>query len=112
MLIVSAGSAEHRFPGPASKVAKRLGLRDVPAIDLPMASAGALFGMSMASQLVDRYENILVIAAEKMSSVVSQEPVDKNIAILFGDGAGSCLIGRDSGAFRIVDSELHTDGSF
>src|SRR5437763_17155798 len=45
MLIVSSGSGEFRFPGPAAAVSKRLGLRDVPAIDLPMASAGALFGM-------------------------------------------------------------------
>ena len=112
MLIVASGSAEHRFPGPACRVAKRLGLRDVPAIDVPMASAGALFGMSMAAQLSDRYENILVVAAEKMSAVVSQPPVDRNIAILFGDGAGSCLIRRDGGKFKIVDSALHSDGSF
>jgi 3-oxoacyl-[acyl-carrier-protein] synthase-3 len=112
MLIVASGSAEHRFPGPASRVAKHLGLRDVAALDLPMASSGALFGMSLAAQIADRYENILVIAAEKMSSVVSQPPVDKNIAILFGDGAGSCLIRRDSGKFRILDSVLHSDGSF
>src|SRR5579884_215175 len=44
MLIVSSGSAERRFPGPASAVAKRLRLRDVPAIDLPIASAGSLLG--------------------------------------------------------------------
>jgi 3-oxoacyl-[acyl-carrier-protein] synthase-3 len=112
MLIVSSGSGESRFPGPASVVAKRLGLRDVPAIDLPMASAGALFGMSLAAQLTSQYERILVIAAEKMSTVVTQPPVDKNTAILFGDGAGGCLIQRDQGCLKIVDSVLHCDGSF
>lgn len=112
MLMVASGSAEHRFPGPASRVAKRLGLRDVPAIDLPIASAGALFGMSMAAQLIERYATILVVAAEKMSSVISQPPLDRNIAILFGDGAGSCLIQRDRGRLKIVDSALHSDGSF
>jgi 3-oxoacyl-[acyl-carrier-protein] synthase III len=112
MLIVASGSAEHRFPGPACRVAKRLGLRDVPAIDVPMASAGALFGMSLADQLCGRYDKILVVAAEKMSAVVSLPPVDRNTAILFGDGAGSCLIQRDRGLFRMVDSALHSDGSF
>jgi 3-oxoacyl-[acyl-carrier-protein] synthase III len=112
MLMVASGSGRNRFPGPACMVAKRLGLRDVPAMDIPMASAGALFGMSMAADLSERYGNILVIAAEKMSAVVLQPPVDKNIAILFGDGAGSCLIRRDSGRFKIVDSALHSDGSF
>ncbi len=112
MIIVASGSAELRFPGPACMVANRLGLRDVPAIDLPIASAGALFGMSLGAQLAGRYGSILVIAAEKMSAVISQPPVDKNTAILFGDGAGACLIHRDAGAYRIVDSVLHSDGSF
>ena len=112
MLIVSSGSGEFRFPGPASAVAKRLQLRDVPAIDLPMASAGALFAMSLAAQLTSQYERILVIAAEKMSTVVTQPPVDKNTAILFGDGAGGCLIQRDQGSLKIIDSVLHCDGSF
>lgn len=112
MLIVASGSAEHRFPGPASRVAKRLGLGETPAIDLPMASAGGLFGMSMAAQLVESYGNILVVAAEKMSTVVTQPPVDRNIAILFGDGAGSCLIRKLPGGLKIVDSVLHSDGSF
>jgi 3-oxoacyl-[acyl-carrier-protein] synthase III len=112
MLVVASGSAERRFPGPACSIAHALGLRDVPAIDLPMASAGALFGMSLASQVCDKYENILVIAAEKMSAITSQAPIDKNTAILFGDGAGSCLISHGSGILRIVDSVLHCDGNF
>src|SRR2546427_4100475 len=53
MLMVASGSAEHRFPGPACRGAKRLGLRDVPAIDLPTASAGTLFGMSMGAPFAD-----------------------------------------------------------
>jgi len=74
-----------------------------------MASAGALFGMSLASRLTPMYGNILVVAAEKMSSVIGG---DKNTAILFGDGAGACLIGREDGSCRIVDSVLHSDGAF
>jgi 3-oxoacyl-[acyl-carrier-protein] synthase-3 len=64
MVVLASGSGERRFPGPACSVAHALGLTDVPALDLPMASAGALFGMSLASQLCDKYKNILVIAAE------------------------------------------------
>jgi len=112
MLIVSSGSGEMHFPGPATMTAKRLGLGDAPAIDLPLASCGALFGMSLAVQLTAQYETILVVAAEKMSRVVTQEPMDKNTAILFGDGAGACLITSASGGLRIVDSVLHSDGAF
>lgn len=112
MLIVSSGSSEFRFPGPAAATATRLGMGDRPATDIPMASAGALFGMAIAAQLAPQYENILVVASEKMSTVVMQQPMDKNTAILFGDGAGACLITRDTGEYRIVDCVLHSDGSF
>jgi 3-oxoacyl-[acyl-carrier-protein] synthase-3 len=107
MVLVSSGSSERRFPGPGAAIADGLGLNGIPAIDLPMASAGSLFAMSLASRLVPVYGNILVVAAEKMSSAIGD---DKNTAVLFGDGAGACLIG-ESGC-QIVDSVLHTDGAF
>src|SRR5277367_6354113 len=85
MLIVSSGSAERRFPGPAAETAARLGLNGIPAIDLPMASAGSVFGLALASQLSPVYGQIMVVAAEKMSAVISKPPLDRNTAILFGD---------------------------
>ncbi len=112
LLIVSSGSSERRFPGPAAEVASALGMNLTPAIDLPLASAGALFGMALAATLAGRYGNVLVVASEKMSSVVAREPVEPGVAILFGDGAGACLVSADDGPARIVDSVLHSDGAF
>ncbi len=112
MVVVCSGSAERRFPGPAVTVSKQLGLGEIPVLDLPMASAGSLFGLALANQLAGTYGDILVIGAEKMSSVVNREPLDKNTAILFGDGAGACLVSETEGPAKIVDSVIHTDGSF
>jgi len=112
LFIVSSGSTERRFPGPASIVANRLGASSAPALDVPMASAGGLFGIALASQLADVYGNILVVAAEKMSTVATREPMEQGVAVLFGDGAGACVISRGDGASRIVDSVLHSDGTF
>lgn len=112
LIIVASGSGERRFPGPACTIASRLGLKETPAIDVPMASAGSLVGMSLASRMVSAYHRVLVIGTEKMSTLAIREPLDKNIAILFGDGAGACLITSGRGPVRIVDSTLHTDGSF
>lgn len=112
MLLVSCGSSERRFPGPASAIAHRLGIDGVPAIDLPIASAGSLFGMALAGALANVHGNILVIAAEKMSSVVSREPLERGVAPLFGDGAGACFIAPNDGAVRIIDSVVHSDGAF
>lgn len=112
MVILSSGSNERRFPGAAAEVAKGLGLTDVPAIDLPVASAGTLFGLALARDLVERYRNILVVGAEKMSAVVDRDPMDANTGILFGDGAGACLVSRDCGRLRIVDALVRSDGSY
>lgn len=112
LIIVASGSAERRFPGPAAKVAHRLGFGGIPAIDLPIASAGALFGISLAAQLAPLYGPVLVVAAEKMFVPASSPPVDKNVAVIFGDGAGACLVTPEPGGLEIVDSVLHSDGAY
>ncbi len=99
LLLVASGSAERRFPGPASEVGAALGIAGVPAIDLPIASAGSLFGMALAGQLAPVYGNVLVVASEAMSRVV------------FGDGAGACLVSERSGFARIAESVLCSDGA-
>jgi len=112
MLIVASGSAERQFPGPAATVAHRLGLGTTPALDLPVASAGSLIGMALGSRLAEAQGPVLVIGAEIMSRVAMRPPVNRDTAILFGDGAGACLIGPDGGFARVLDSLLFTDGSF
>ena len=112
LIIVSSGSSERRFPGPASTVAAALGLSGTPAIDLPIASAGSIFGLSLASQLAGSYGDVLVIAAEKMSAVIQSAVLDQNTAILFGDGAGAALVSSRPGRLEVLDSVLHTDGAF
>jgi 3-oxoacyl-[acyl-carrier-protein] synthase-3 len=112
MLIVASGSSERRFPGPASAIGAALGIQGTPAIDLPMASAGSLFGLALAAKLCRDYGNILVIGAELMSRVVRLEPPFRDTAILFGDGAGACLVSAGSGFASVVDSILSTDGDF
>ena len=112
LILVATGSAERRFPGPAVTVARNLGLDSVPALDIPIASAGSLFGMALAANLCQVYGHALVIGSEKMSSVVSKPPMERGVAILFGDGAGACLVSPDSGQARIVDSAIYSDGAF
>ena len=112
LVLMASGSAERRFPGPASAVGVALGIGGVPAIDLPMASAGSLFGLALAAQLAPAYGNVLVVASEIMSRAVAITPEGRDTAILFGDGAGACLVSADAGIARIVDSVLHSDGEF
>jgi len=83
-----------------------------PAIDLPVASAGGLFGMALSAALSAIHGNALVVATEKMSSVASLEPLERGVAPLFGDGAGACLVGPENGPARVIDSAIHSDGAF
>jgi len=112
MVMVASGSGERTFPGPACVAAQKMGAAGVPALDLTMASAGSLFGISLAARLAAQLGPILVIGAEKMSRIVAREPQERGVAVLFGDGAGACLITADSGKAEIVDSVLNTDGNF
>jgi 3-oxoacyl-[acyl-carrier-protein] synthase-3 len=112
MVIVSSGTGSRRFPGPAAETAARLGLAGVPALDVPMASAGSLFGMAVAARLADSWGPVLLVAAEKMSAVIQSAPLDRNTAILFGDGAGACLIHPSEGRAELTEFALHSDGAF
>ncbi len=112
LIIVSSASSERRFPGPAAQVAHRLGFDGIAAIDLPLASCGSLFGMALGAQLAAVYGEVLVIAAEKMSGPGLAAPLDKNVGILFGDGAGACLISGGASGLEVLDSVLHSDGSY
>jgi len=112
LVLVSCGSNERRFPGPATEIASNLGMSGTPAIDLPLASAGSLFALSMAAGLSSTYRHILVIGTEIMSRAIACEPAGRDTAILFGDGAGACLVSADTGCGRIVDSIIRSDGEF
>ncbi len=112
LLIVASGSGARGFPGPAAEVADRLCLGSVPAIDLPMASAGSLFGLALAMRLAETLGDVLVVAAEKMSALIETSPLDPNTAILFGDGAGAALVSARPGRWRMLDAVLHTDGQY
>jgi 3-oxoacyl-[acyl-carrier-protein] synthase-3 len=109
LILFATGTGEQSFPGPASELAAKLGLTSTPAIDLPIASAGSLAGIALANDLVPRYGNVLVVASEIMSRRISD--ADPDTAVLFGDGAGACLVSRDQGFARIVDFALYTDGN-
>lgn len=111
MILVASGSSERFCPGPASRIAAELGLTATPALDIPVASAGSLIGMVLASQMAAAYGSVLVIGAEIMSRRIGLTAEARNTAILFGDGAGACLVDRDQGFARIADSCLFTDGS-
>jgi 3-oxoacyl-[acyl-carrier-protein] synthase-3 len=109
VVIVASGSSERRFPGPAAEVAHALGFAGIFALDLPHASTGGLFGIALAAELAPVHGPVLIVAAEKIFQPAPAAAPE--VAILFGDGAGACLIIPDNAGLRILDAALHSDGS-
>jgi 3-oxoacyl-[acyl-carrier-protein] synthase III len=111
-VLVGTGTPHRQFPGVSASLAPRLGLGPVFALDVPLASSGGLVALALALDLAPRYGNVLVVAAEKMSAVVQAHPA-KEATILFGDGAGACLVSPgDDGPYRLLDARVTTDGKF
>jgi hypothetical protein len=78
----------------------------------PVGHFADRFGLALASRLCEGAGPILVVAAEKLSPTVLREPRDKGTAVLFGDGAGACLVDPEQGLAAVVDSVMASDGSF
>lgn len=110
-LIVGTGSAPRSFPGVSADVQRLLGAGGA-AFDVPLASVGGLFALALAVDLCARTGPVLAAGAEEMSRVLLRAPLAKETAILFGDGAGACVVAPGDGALDVVDVRLGSDGTF
>lgn len=110
-LILSTTTPDYAFPSTASIVLGKLGLKHAHAFDMSCACCGFLYAMDTASAMIQsgRYKKIIVISAEKMSSIVDY--TDRQTCVLFGDGAGAVLVeATEEEGIGFQDSFLRTDG--
>jgi 3-oxoacyl-[acyl-carrier-protein] synthase-3 len=110
-VIVGSGTPTRMFPGISASLQQRLGISGGPAFDIHLASAGGLMAIATAGDLCARYGPILVVAAEHMSPVVQGHPA-KETTILFGDGAGACVVAPGPGRLLMEDWRMGSDGAF
>lgn len=110
-VIVATTTPDYPHPSTASIVLGKLGLRNAFAFDLSAACCGFLYALDMASGIIQsgRYKKIIVIGADKMSSLTDYQ--DRATCPLFGDGAGAVLVeASEEAGVGLVDSYLRTDG--
>lgn len=110
LLIVSTATPDRWLPSTACDVQAKLGATNALAFDLHAACTGWLYGLSMAEGYLTsgRGEIALVVAAEKMSSIVDWE--DRGTCVLFGDGSGAAVVRRSANGRGILSSHLRSDG--
>lgn len=109
-VIVTTSTPDYHFPSTASLVIGELGLKNAFAYDLQAACCGFLYAMDTAAALVEsgRYKKIMVIGADKMSSMVDY--TDRATCPIFGDGAAAVLVEPTTENIGWMDSYLRTDG--
>ncbi len=110
-LIVCTTTPDYKFPSTASVVVGKLGLKNCFAFDLEAACCGFLYSLDVAASMIQsgRYKRIIVIGADKMSSLVDY--TDRQTCVLFGDGAGAVLLEATTEAnVGVQNSFLRTDG--
>ncbi len=110
-LIVTTTTPDYKFPSTASIVLGKLGLKNAFAFDFSAACCGFLYTLDVAASMIQsgRYKKIIVIGADKMSSLVDY--TDRATCVLFGDGAGAVLVeATEEENVGVQDSYLRTDG--
>ncbi len=111
LIIVATVTPDMFFPATACLVAANLGATNAWGYDVSAACSGFLFALSTGARFVEsgKHTKVLVIGADKMSSIVDY--TDRTTCILFGDGAGCVLLEPDSTGNGVIDSIEHVDGS-
>ena len=112
-IVFATLSPDFYFPGCGVLVQKELGLPNVGALDIRNQCSGFLYALSVADQYIKTgmYKNILVIGAETQSPALDMTTRGRNMAVLFGDGAGAAIVSRSDDPERgILSTHLHSQG--
>ncbi len=111
LVICATSNPDYRFPSTASVIVHGAGIKNCYAYDIQAACAGFIVALQDANAYIRSglYKKIIVVCAEKMSSMVDY--TDRATCPLFGDGAGCVLVEpTDEPGMGIIDAQLHVDG--
>jgi 3-oxoacyl-[acyl-carrier-protein] synthase-3 len=111
LIIVATCTGDTVFPSTACYIQNKIGATRAAAFDVQAACSGFLYGLVTAEQFIasGAYDTVLVIGAEKLSSIVNWK--DRNTCVLFGDGAGAVILQHRPESRGLIASDLGADGS-
>jgi 3-oxoacyl-[acyl-carrier-protein] synthase-3 len=110
LVIVATITPDMPFPATACLVQHKIGAQRAAAFDLEAACSGFLYGIEIGQQFITSrtYDTVLVIGAEKLSSIVDWQ--DRNTCVLFGDGAGAAVLQNRPGSHGLLTAVMGADG--
>lgn len=112
LIVFATLSPDHIFPGNGVLVQERLGIPTVGALDVRDQCSGFVYGLSVAEAYVKGgfHDHVLVIGAEVQSTGLDFSTKGRDVAVIFGDGAGAVVVGPSEPGRGILSSHLHSEG--
>lgn len=111
LLICATATPDLTFPATANIICDKIGARNAFGFDLLAACSGFLYALVTGSKYIEsgQYKKVVVVGADKMSSITDY--TDRSTCILFGDGSGAVLLEPNTEGYGVKDSILRSDGS-
>lgn len=111
LVICATVTPDMQFPATANIISDKCGMINAFSYDLNAACSGFIYALTTASMFIEsgRYKKVVVIGADKMSSIIDY--TDRQTCIIFGDAAGAVLMEPNTEGNGLIDHELHVDGS-
>ncbi|CAD5278455.1 MULTISPECIES: beta-ketoacyl-ACP synthase III [unclassified Imperialibacter] len=111
LVICATTTPDMLFPATANIICNAVGIKNAFSYDIQAACSGFLFALTTGSQFIEtgKYKKVIVIGADKMSSIIDYS--DRTTCIIFGDGGGAVMLEPTTDGTGIIDAVLHSDGS-
>ncbi|TFH02729.1 MAG: ketoacyl-ACP synthase III [Calditrichales bacterium] len=112
-IIFATLSPDYFFPGTGCLLQERLGCSTIGALDIRNQCSGFIYGLSVADQFIKTgmYKNILLVGSEVQSRGMKRTTEGRDVAVIFGDGAGAAVISRSEDKNKgILTTHLHAEG--
>jgi 3-oxoacyl-[acyl-carrier-protein] synthase-3 len=110
LLICATVTPDMQFPATANIICDKVGIKNAFSYDINAGCSGFLYALATASKFVEsgKYKKVIVVGAEKMSSIVDY--TDRTTCPIFGDGSGAVLLEPTTDEYGIIDDMLQSDG--
>lgn len=111
LVILATVTPDMLFPATANIISDNLGMKNAWSYDMNAACSGFIYALETGSKFIEsgQYKKVVVIGADKMSSIVDY--TDRTTCIIFGDAGGAVLLEPDTEGLGMIDSKFYTDGS-